>query len=146
MSELIYWDNYHLDSSGTQIYDVNVTSQALAYSDNDVINAAFEIMRQSLTLEEIYSLTAGANVAVINKITPLLSAEQIAAIQNMSYEELKDAVTVLVARAESEGAGGYADEVPDEVSLNEDASAAETSAPAETTTPAETTAPKDDNS
>lgn len=105
-SELIYKDNYHIDSSGKQMLDLTVAEGAIKYSDNLYVNQALEIMRENLTMEEIYSLTQGADVQLIEKIRPMLNAAQLSAIQEMSYEELKDAVWSLVAVAEEQGAGG----------------------------------------
>lgn len=133
VSELIYEDNYHIDNTGKQISDEQA-KQTVIYSENSLVNEALEIMRANLTLEEIYSLTAGANVAVIEKITPLLSSAQIAAIQEMSYDDLKIAITALVAAAEQEGA---AESPLDEVTTTTEEAYEE---PPSTTTAVETTA------
>ena len=63
-------------------------------------------MRQNLTMEEIYALSPRADVSLIEKIRPMLTEQQIVAIQSMSYEELKEAVWTLVAVAQEQGVGG----------------------------------------
>ena len=135
-SELIYKDNYHIDSSGKQTLDLTVVEGAIKYSDNLYVNQALEIMRENLTMEEIYALTQGADVQLIEKIRPMLNEAQITAIQSMSYEELKEAVWSLVAVAEEQGVGGAAADVttealPEETSTTEEPTQAATE---ETTT------------
>ena len=138
--ELIYKDNYRIDSSGKQILDLTVAEGAIKYSDNAYVNQALEIMRENLTMEEIYALTQGADVQLIEKIRPMLNEAQISAIQNMSYEELKDAVWSLVAVAEEQGAGGettsYEAEntaLPEETSFTEEFTQEATAEPEFTT-------------
>ena len=138
--ELIYKDNCRIDSSGKQILDLTVAEGAIKYSDNAYVNQALEIMRENLTMEEIYALTQGADVQLIEKIRPMLNEAQISAIQNMSYEELKDAVWSLVAVAEEQGAGGestsYEAEntaLPEETSFTEEFTQEATAEPEFTT-------------
>lgn len=135
-NELLYDDSYYIDSNGRQIYEVRVSSALLTYSNNSLVNEAFETMRRNLTASEIYSLTGGANVEIINKITPLLSDAQITAIQNLSYEEIKAAFWNLVAAVNEYGAG---------VSENALTEAPETTGTPEVTTdtPPETTPQSD---
>lgn len=106
--ELIYRENYSIDNSGNQIKEL----QTMSYTDNRYANEAFEIMRRNLSIEEIYALTQGADLALIEKIRPMLNSEQLTAIQSMSYDELKEAVWTLVESVESEIYGTEATEAP----------------------------------
>lgn len=106
VSDLVYYDSYHIDSKGMQIYDVTALLPAVKYSDNRLLNEAMEIFRQNLTLEEIYNLTGGATPQLLSKTAPLLDAEHLKAVEEASFEELKEAVSNLIAVAEREGAGG----------------------------------------
>lgn len=105
VSDLVYFDSYHIDGSGVQIYDASALLPAAKYSDNYLIDEAMEIFRQNLTLQEIYDLTGGATPQLLEKTAPLLDAAHLAAIQEASFEELKEAVENLIAVAEREGAG-----------------------------------------
>lgn len=105
VSDLVYFDSYHIDGSGVQIYDASALLPAAKYSDNYLIDEAMEIFRQNLTLQEIYNLTGGATPQLLEKTAPLLDAAHLAAIQEASFEELKEAVENLIAVAEREGAG-----------------------------------------
>lgn len=106
VSDLVYYDSYHIDSSGIQIYDATALLPTAKYSDNYLIDEAMEIFRQNLTMEEIYSLSGGADPALLEKTAPLLSEAQLAAIYEASFDELKEAVENLIRVAEEEGAGG----------------------------------------
>lgn len=109
VSDLVYFDSYHIDQNGVQIYDVSALLPAARYSDNYLLDEAMEIFRQNLTLQEIYNLTGGATLQLLERTGPLLDAEHMAAIQEASFEELKEAVGNLVTVAEREGAGNGAD-------------------------------------
>lgn len=109
VSDLVYFDSYHIDQNGVQIYDVSALLPAARYSDNYLLDEAMEIFRQNLTLQEIYNLTGGATLQLLERTGPLLDAEHMAAIQEASFEELKEAVENLVTVAEREGAGNGAD-------------------------------------
>ena len=106
VSDLIYYDNYHIDSRGIQIYDTAALLPTAKYSDNYLIDEAMEIFRQNLTMEEIYALTGGATPELLARTEPLLSEAQLGAIYEASFDELKEAVGNLVRIAEQEGAGG----------------------------------------
>lgn len=106
--ELIYREDYSVDNSGNQIKQL----QTLTYTNNRYADEAFEIMRQNLTIEEIYALTQGADLALIEKIRPMLSPEQLSAIQSMSYDELKEAVWTLVDSVEAEYYGSAQEQPP----------------------------------
>ena len=106
VSDLIYYDSYHIDSRGIQIYDTAALLPAAKYSDNYLIDEAMEIFRQNLTMEEIYALTGGATPELLARTEPLLSEAQLAAIYEASFDELKEAVGNLVRVAEQEGVGG----------------------------------------
>lgn len=105
VSELVYYDSYHIDSNGIQIYDASALLPAAKYSDNYLIDEAMEIFRKNLTLQEIYDLTGGATPQLLEKTAPLLDSVHLAAIQEASFEELKEAVQNLIRVAENEGAG-----------------------------------------
>lgn len=106
VSDLIYYDNYHINSSGIQIYDAAALLPTAKYSDNYLIDEAMEIFRQNLTMQEIYNLSGGATPELLEKTAPLLSEAQLAAIYEASFDELKEAVQNLIRVAEEEGAGG----------------------------------------
>lgn len=105
ISDLVYFDSYHIDNKGVQIYDVSALLPTAKYSDNYLLNEAMEIFRQNLTMEEIYSLTGGATQQLLARTGPLLDEEHMAAVEEASFEELKEAVENLVIVAEREGAG-----------------------------------------
>lgn len=105
VSDLIYYDSYHIDNSGIQIFDAAALLPTAKYSDNNLIDEAMEIFRQNLTLQEIYDLTGGVTPALLEKTAPLLSEAQLAAIYEASFDELREAVQNLVRIAEAEGAG-----------------------------------------
>ncbi len=96
--ELIYRDNYSIDNSGNQIKEL----KTFRYTDNRYADEAFEIIRANLSIEEIYTLAQGTDLSLIEKIRPLLNNEQLTAIQNMSYDELKEAVRSLVESMEAQ--------------------------------------------
>ena len=127
VSDLIYWDDYYIDNAGKQIYQE--ASQTVVYSDNQLINQVFAKMRDVLTTEEIMTLSQGADPAIIEKLTPLFSEEQIWAVENASYEVLKAAMDTLVAVVEVDGAGGDAAGTSDTSAQNttaEESTAADT--------------------
>lgn len=105
VSDMLYFDSYHIDSNGLQIFDVTALLPTVKYSDNVLLNETMEIFRQNLTLEEIYALSGGATPQLLEKTAPLLDAEHKAAIENASFEELKEAVQNLITIAEREGTG-----------------------------------------
>lgn len=105
ISDLVYFDSYHIDNSGLQIYDVSALLPAAKYSDNRLLDEAMEIFRQNLTMQEIYNLTGGATPQLLQRTGPLLDEEHMAAIEEASFEELKEAVGNLIRVAEREGAG-----------------------------------------
>lgn len=105
VSDLVYSDSYHIDQNGVQIFDVTALLPAAKYSDNYLLNETMEIFRQNLTLQEIYDLTGGATPQLLERTRPLLDAEHLAAIEEASFDELKEAVENLIAVAEREGAG-----------------------------------------
>lgn len=131
VSDLVYYDSYHIDGNGMQIYDVSALLPAVKYSDNQLLDEAMEIFRQNLTLEELYQLTGGATPQLLSKTAPLLDEVHLKAVEEASFEELKEAVENLIAVAEREGAGenaGTGDGQGTTASQN-------SPAPAETTAP-----------
>lgn len=122
VSDMIYEENYHIDNNGMQIYDAPALVPTFKYSDNALIDEAMEIIRQNFTLQEIYDMSGGAMSEMREEIASLLTQEQLDAIAEASFDELKSAVENLIAVAEAEGAGENAgettadtsDEIPDE--------------------------------
>lgn len=105
VSDLVYYDSYHIDSSGIQVYDASALLPTARYSDNYLLDEAMEILRLNLSLQEIYDLTGGANPQLLQRTAPLLDKAHLAAVQEASFEELKEAVENLVIAAERYGAG-----------------------------------------
>lgn len=142
VSDLVYYDSYHIDNNGMQIYDVTALLPAVKYSDNRLLDEAMEIFRQNLTLQEIYNLTGGATPELLSKTAPLLDAEHLKAVEEASFEELKEAVNNLIAVAEREGAGGNPGEETTAATVDmgtPDPAATSATAPAVNQTPYQTT-------
>lgn len=108
VSDTVYYDSYHIDHSGLQIFDVTALLPTVKYSDNELLNETMEIFRQNLTLEEIYALTEGATPELLERTAPLLDDAHKAAVEAASFEELREAVQNLITVAEREGAGDNA--------------------------------------
>ena len=108
VSDTVYYDSYHIDHSGLQIFDVTALLPTVKYSDNELLNETMEIFRQNLTLEQIYSLTEGATPDLLALTGPLLDDAHKAAVEEASFEELREAVQNLITVAEREGAGDNA--------------------------------------
>lgn len=139
VSDLVYYDSYHIDGNGMQIYDVSALLPAAKYSDNRLLDEAMEIFRQNLTLEELYQLTGGATPQLLSKTAPLLDEVHLKAVEEASFEELKEAVENLIAVAEREGAGENA--VQGTTAPANSPAPTETTASANSPVPAETTGP-----
>lgn len=142
VSDLVYYDSYHIDNNGMQIYDVTALLPAVKYSDNRLLDEAMEIFRQNLTLQEIYNLTGGATPELLSKTAPLLDPEHLKAVEEASFEELKEAVNNLIAVAEREGAGGNPSEETTAATVDmgtPDPAATSATAPAVNQTPYQTT-------
>lgn len=111
VEDMIYTENYYIDNTGKQIYEpaFSTVTPVVLYADDSYANAAFEKMRLNLTLEEIYNLSVYGEVKVdiIKKNATYLSAAEIAALYEMSYEELYAAYIALVYAAETYGAADY---------------------------------------
>lgn len=105
VSDLVYYDSYHIDGRGVQIYDASALLPTVRYSDNYLLDEAMEILRQNLSLQEIYDLTGGADPQLLQRTAPLLDKAHLAAVQEASFDELKEAVENLVIAAERYGAG-----------------------------------------
>lgn len=102
VSDMVYYDSYHIDQNGTQIYDVTALIPTAVYSDDPLINESMEILRQNLSLQELYDLTGGVTQEMADRVEALLNEEQIAALQEASFEDLKEAFTNLIAAVEQE--------------------------------------------
>lgn len=104
VSDTVYFDSYHIDNNGLQIFDVTALLPTFKYSDNVLLNEVMEIFRQNLTLEEIYALSGGATPQLLERTAPLLDETHKAAVEEASFEELREAVQNLITVAEREGA------------------------------------------
>ncbi|MCH5200545.1 MAG: polysaccharide deacetylase family protein [Oscillospiraceae bacterium] len=102
VSDMVYKENYHIDSSGAQIYDHSALIPTAAYSDDPLINESMKILRQNMSLQELYDLTGGVTQDMADRVEALLNEEQIAALQEASFETLKEAFTNLIAAVEQE--------------------------------------------
>ena len=102
VSDMVYYDSYHIDSNGTQIYDATALLPTAVYSDNQLINESMEILRQNLSLQELYDLTGGVTQDMADRVEALLNSEQKSALQEASFEDLREAFTNLIAAVEQE--------------------------------------------
>lgn len=129
VEDMIYMEDYYIDNAGKQIYQpkTSAVNPVVLYADDPYANSAFEKMRLNLTLEEIYNLSVYGQVKVdvIEKNQTYLTRAEIAALYEMTYEELYAAYIALVYAAETYGAA--------DTGANETTTAAETT-PVETTT------------
>ena len=154
VSDMVYYDSYHIDGNGTQIYDVTALVPTAAYSDDPLINESMEILRQNMSLQELYDLTGGVTQEMADRVEALMDEEHLWALQNASFDTLKEAFTNLIAAVEQEQGAqpyvttpfyeGYSNDKGDgaAATTTEDtpAPAAETSDSAETNNAAETAA------
>lgn len=110
VEDMIYYEDYYIDSTGKQIYEpkTSAVTPVVLYAEDPYANSAFEKMRQNLTLEEIYNLSVYGELKldVIEKNKTYLTKAEIAALYEMSYEELYAAYIALVYAAETYGAAG----------------------------------------
>ncbi len=105
VSDMVYFDSYHIDNSGMQIYDVTALLPTVKYSDNELLNEAMGVLKENMSLQEIYNLTGGITQDMADRVNSLLTEEQRQAIEDASFEELREAVTNLIADIESEQEG-----------------------------------------
>lgn len=107
---MIYYEDYYIDNTGKQIYEpkTSAVTPVVLYADDPYANSAFEKMRLNLTLEEIYNLSVYGELKldVLEKNSTYLTKAEIAALYEMSYEELYAAYIALVYAAETYGAAG----------------------------------------
>ncbi len=107
---MIYAEDYYIDNTGKQIYEpkTSAVTPVVLYAEDPYANSAFEKMRLNLTLEEIYNLSVYGELKldVIEKNSTYLTKAEIAALYEMSYEELYAAYIALVYAAETYGAAG----------------------------------------
>jgi hypothetical protein len=97
VSELIYRENYKIDHTGKQIFDAGAADvDALIHTAGTQANAAFEILLQNLTIDEIMSLENGISPDLTRKLSKVLSREQINAVSALSDDELQSAWATLV--------------------------------------------------
>ena len=145
VSDMVYTENYHIDSNGTQIYDHAALIPTAVYSDDPLINESMEILRQNMSLQELYDLTGGVTQEMADRVEALLNEEQIAALQEASFDDLREAFTNLIAAIEQDQGiepsvttpfyEGYADEGGElTTTAPEDAEGTGDAEPEETTT------------
>lgn len=110
VEDMIYYEDYYIDNAGKQIYEpkTSAVTPIVLYADDPYANSAFEKMRLNLTLEEIYNLSVYGELKldVLEKNKTYLTKAEIAALYEMSYEELYAAYIALVYAAETYGAAG----------------------------------------
>lgn len=102
VSDMVYSDSYHIDSNGVQIYDTTALIPTAVYSDDPLINESMEILRQNLSLQELYDLTGGVTQEMADRVEALLNEDQKQALQEASFDELREAFTNLIAAVEQE--------------------------------------------
>jgi len=110
VEDMIYYEDYYIDNTGKQVYEpkTSAVTPIVLYADDPYANSAFEKMRLNLTLEEIYNLSVYGELKldVLEKNKTYLTKAEIAALYEMSYEELYAAYIALVYAAETYGAAG----------------------------------------
>ncbi|MDR0821358.1 MAG: polysaccharide deacetylase family protein [Oscillospiraceae bacterium] len=100
VGDLVYSTDYHVDSSGKQIYDVTVGGSEPTFSANRQVNGAFAAVRANLSDGEIASIRNGITGDVAVKLSKVLSSEQIAALKGLSAKEYTEAWSALASTAE----------------------------------------------
>lgn len=114
VSELIYTKDYHIDSTGKQIYEVRAQiSEALTFSNNQMVNDALMILKSNLSFDEIASLkngVGGISAELAARIAPMLTEEQMDAMSHLTEEEYTFAWNNLMASFENVSAGEAIDE------------------------------------
>lgn len=110
VSELIYHDSYHIDHTGKQIYDVNVSESAFI----SCADQAIAIAAANLAPEDFAALSEG-DASAMAKLIPLLSAEQLEALSALSPAELLSLYNELAARETA----AYGDRPETEISAEE---------------------------
>lgn len=113
VSELIYKENYTIDGTGKQC-DLGEAKDTMVFSDNSVINEAFDVLADNLTVADIESfMNNGITTELTQKMIKLLTTEQITAIQGMDEEELKTALEKLKEAVYERETPIVADSVPE---------------------------------
>lgn len=121
-SELIYTEDYTIDPQGKQIKNSKSTS-AIVYSENWAVNSAFQALEQNMSVQDVEQLaTGGMTPQIAMKNSEFLTSDQIAALQTLSYEELKELFAKLKTAVYNR-----------EANVPESTTASETSAPSSTT-------------
>lgn len=114
VSELIYRENYTVDGTGKQTEIKETMGDAVYFSENIVLNNAFEILLENLTVADIEDyMNNGITAELMQKMINLLDEEQITAIQQMDEKELKAALTKLGDAIYEKEAPIVADSVPE---------------------------------
>lgn len=111
VEDMIYFEDYYVDNNGVQIYapTTSAITPVVLYAEDPYANMAFEKMRLNLTIDEIYNLSVFGELKleVLQKNLTFLSRAEVAALYEMSYEELYAAYIALVYAAEVYGAKDY---------------------------------------
>ena len=116
--DLLFSSDYIIDEKGVQKYQPAIsTALPIVYSDdNAALDSAFEKMRINLTLQQIYDLSSVGRVGLVDDIKEFLNEQELLAVREATYEELKECYLVLVYAAENYGAGGsYTDPEYEEI-------------------------------
>ncbi len=100
VSELIYTENFTIDSNGKQsaketvaIPEGNVAQETVIFSNDKKANEIFTDLAETLTVQQLETLENGG----VEGITSILTTEQIEILQESSTEELKAAFEKLKA-------------------------------------------------
>jgi polysaccharide deacetylase family sporulation protein PdaB len=114
VSDLIYWENYTIDNAGKQIFNTADTdAQTQIHTTGTQANAAFEILLRELTIQEIMSLEYGLCPELAQRLSSVLTREQIDAVTSLSEEELQSAWSTLV-QAKVTGQTGELERISEE--------------------------------
>jgi peptidoglycan/xylan/chitin deacetylase (PgdA/CDA1 family) len=99
VSDLIYHDNYSINSNGMQVLSI----QAQLHVAGSQVSAVFETLLQNLTLDEILSLEHGITPQLAVRLSSLLTPDEIRMVTALSDDELASAWGML-AEAKMTGA------------------------------------------
>ncbi len=115
VSDLIYTKDYYLDNAGKQIQEVKTNvSVVSSFSENPLLDKVMAIVKANLTFEEIASIKTGITTEIAAKLAPMLSAEQLAAMGEISENEYAFAWNSLMTAIEYGKDGPLETTAPDE--------------------------------
>jgi molybdenum-dependent DNA-binding transcriptional regulator ModE len=101
VSELIFRENYEIDHTGKQVFVGS--SEAQIHTVGTQANAAFEVLLENLSMEEIMSLEHGMSPELMRRLNNVLTREQISAVTALSDSELQAAWGMLVQAKATSG-------------------------------------------